>query len=250
MTLAHDLLGDGPELVLVHGITQSRGTWAPLVPALAAGHRVLAVDLPGHGDSPPGVDYQLRGLATAVHDAVVAAGFEQPLLVGHSLGAAVVTAFAADHRCRGVLAIDQPLRLGPLRDVLRSVADVLRGPEAGFAELMGQIFSGMNGPLPAAELARIESTSRLDQHVVLAIWTHLMDVTAEEMDALVERTTRGITAPYLALHGMDPGDGYEDWLGGRIAGAAVERWADHGHYPHLVDPARFLTRLAAFETTL
>src|SRR5436305_2038464 len=51
MLLAHELLGpvDAPAVVLIHGITQNRQTWRPVADALSATHRVLLVDLRGHG---------------------------------------------------------------------------------------------------------------------------------------------------------------------------------------------------------
>jgi len=51
---------------------------------------------------------------------------------------------------------------------------------------------------------------------------------------------------YLSLFGIDPGPDYADWLMSPIAGAVVEVWAEHGHYPHLVDPDRFVARLTDF----
>ena len=56
-----------------------------------------------------------------------------------------------------------------------------------------------------------------------------------------------ITVPYLSLHGMDPGPDYAAWLQNLVPTATVEVWPDMGHYLHLVDPGRFLARLAAFE---
>jgi pimeloyl-ACP methyl ester carboxylesterase len=52
--------------------------------------------------------------------------------------------------------------------------------------------------------------------------------------------------PYLALFGLDPSAGYGDWLRERIADSTVEYWIDHGHYPQLVDPDRFVARLHTF----
>ena len=52
--------------------------------------------------------------------------------------------------------------------------------------------------------------------------------------------------PYLGLFGIDPGPGYAEWLARRVPGAVVETWEDHGHYPHLVDPDRFVDRIVAF----
>jgi pimeloyl-ACP methyl ester carboxylesterase len=45
------------------------------------------------------------------------------------------------------------------------------------------------------------------------------------------------------LHGIDPGPDYAGWLRARVPDAMVEVWPDHGHYPHLVDPERFVARL-------
>src|SRR3954469_18024783 len=51
--LAHETSGSGRPLLLIHGLTESRRMWDPLVPALAADHLVLRVDLSGHGESGP-----------------------------------------------------------------------------------------------------------------------------------------------------------------------------------------------------
>ena len=51
--IAHARTGSGTPLVLVHGVGARREMWDPVVPALAARHEVVAVDLPGFGESPP-----------------------------------------------------------------------------------------------------------------------------------------------------------------------------------------------------
>jgi pimeloyl-ACP methyl ester carboxylesterase len=53
MQLAHDRRGSGPPLLLVHGIGSRRGVWGPVVPLLERERDVIALDLPGFGDSPP-----------------------------------------------------------------------------------------------------------------------------------------------------------------------------------------------------
>ncbi|MCX4674273.1 alpha/beta fold hydrolase [Streptomyces sp. NBC_01433] len=50
---AHDHGGDGPLLLLLHGATRSLADWNAVAPLLTGSHRVLAVDLPGHGLSEP-----------------------------------------------------------------------------------------------------------------------------------------------------------------------------------------------------
>jgi pimeloyl-ACP methyl ester carboxylesterase len=56
-----------------------------------------------------------------------------------------------------------------------------------------------------------------------------------------------VEVPFLSLHGIAPPTGYETWLRDRIGPAEVEIWDEHGHYPHLVDPQRFLQRVRSFD---
>jgi hypothetical protein len=57
---------------------------------------------------------------------------------------------------------------------------------------------------------------------------------------------RAIRCPYLAIHGIDPGPAYATWLAGLVPGAVVEVWDGLGHYPHLVEPDRFVRRIEEF----
>src|SRR5689334_20732089 len=66
--LAHDRTGRGEPLVLLHGQGFSRRVWDPIIDLLAADRDVIAVDLPGHGDSPR----QPKGTGSAPHDLAVA----------------------------------------------------------------------------------------------------------------------------------------------------------------------------------
>jgi abhydrolase domain-containing protein 6 len=91
--------GQGPLIVLVHGYTGSKENWLPVMRKLAENHRVIAVDLPGWGQSTPkpGADYgpvaQSRRLAAFLK------AQEQPaaLLVGHSMGGMISGLMAAQH---------------------------------------------------------------------------------------------------------------------------------------------------------
>jgi pimeloyl-ACP methyl ester carboxylesterase len=248
--LAHDVQGDGPLLVLVHGITENRHSWDPLTADLARDHRVLRVDLRGHGESPGGDDYSVTTLADDV--AAVVAGVDPggppPLLVGHSLGGMVVTAYAAARDVRGAVNVDQSLDLAPLQAGVQAQAENLRGP--AFPAVISGLFDSMRGTLPDAEYSRLNALRRPDQAVVLAIWGLLLDTTPEQLEEAVDGMVSGLTAPYLALDGIDPGPGHAQWLAERIPQAELEVWAGLGHYPHLVEPQRFLARLREFESGL
>jgi pimeloyl-ACP methyl ester carboxylesterase len=92
--LVYRTTGEGPCLLLVHGITQDSRTWTSLAPRLE-GYRVLAPDLPGHGEStnPPG-DHSMGGYASALRDLLLALEIPSATVVGHSLGGGVALQFA------------------------------------------------------------------------------------------------------------------------------------------------------------
>lgn len=249
VVIAYDVTGSGPALVLVHGITESRRTWDPLLDDLAGDRTVVRVDLRGHGRSGTGETYDPIRMAADVASVVAATGVVDPIVVGHSLGGIVATAFAATQPCRGAVDVDQPLALGDFQELVRGAEPALRSE--AYAEVLGAMFDAMKGPrLSAEEDARLVSIRQPRQDVVLGVWGPLLDLDAAGVEALVESFTASVSVPFLALHGSDPGDDYRRWLAAAIPTSTLEVWDDHGHHLHLVDPARFLTRLRAFETTL
>jgi pimeloyl-ACP methyl ester carboxylesterase len=249
MLLAHERTGEGPALVLIHGITECRESWRPLIPALVEHYDVVAVDLRGHGASPPpdGGAFDPITLATDVAETLADLDMHTPLVVGHSLGGAVATAFAAVARPRAVLNVDQPLRLAAFKDGLAQLEPMLRGDPASFQTAIDMVFGQLMGPLSTEETRRLRALRRADQAVVLAIWSTIFESTADELDAAVTELAAAVTAPYLSLHGIDPGSEYTRWLQALIPTATVEVWPEQGHYPHLVHPARFLERLVDFD---
>ncbi len=250
-TLAYEVTGEGPPLVLVHGITECGASWAPLVPRLAVDHRVIVIDLRGHGASGHAPPYDLLTFASDLRSVLDAEGVGgDAVLVGHSLGGTVVTAFAGAFACRAVMNVDQPLALGDFQAGLRQLEPLLRGSEADFAAAISAVFESMRGALDADETQRIESLRRPDREVVLGVWSVVLESELDDLDALVAAMTSGIVVPYLSLHGIDPGPAYADWLHQHIPGAEVEVWDGVGHYPHLVDPDLFVTRLHALLSSL
>lgn len=244
--VAYERSGSGPPLVLVHGITENHHSWDPLVPRLAERFDVVAVDLRGHGESAKVAPFDVVTLAADVAELTARLGLERPHLVGHSLGGVVVSAMAATVNPASVLNVDQPLELGGFHTALAPAVPLIRGTDAEFQGFVGAMFASLYGPLPAAEQARLQALARPDQEVVNGIWQLVIDGPTAELDALVDAMLDGVTAPYLALHGIDPGPEYAAWLTARCPTATVEVWPDHGHYPHLVDPERFLARVAEF----
>ena len=95
LQLLEDGNPQGSPVVLIHCYTCSLHWWERMAPQLAADHRVIRVDLLGHGGSEKpkagyGIDEQARGVAEALAEA----GVQRAVVVGHSLGGAVATALA------------------------------------------------------------------------------------------------------------------------------------------------------------
>jgi len=109
-------------VLLVHGIGADRRCWAPVLPALAAHHPVLIVDLPGHGGSAPlaqDADATAGGLARTVAAALRELGAPTPHVVGNSLGGWVGLELAADDAAASLTALAPAgLRVVPHRPPL------------------------------------------------------------------------------------------------------------------------------------
>lgn len=105
--------GQGPPVILLHGIAASLHIWERLIPFLAsAGFRLFAADLPGHGDSAKfdGPHMAHSGVISAIIESWIdELGLsEPPLLVGHSLGGYFAMTYALQHpnRLRGLVLVD------------------------------------------------------------------------------------------------------------------------------------------------
>jgi pimeloyl-ACP methyl ester carboxylesterase len=107
MTIAYDRAGDGPPLVLLHPLGADRHVWDPIVGPLRAAHEVIAVDLPGFGQSPPlrPTIPTPRALAESVAALLAELGIERPHVVGNSLGGWVALELALAGGAQRVTAI-------------------------------------------------------------------------------------------------------------------------------------------------
>jgi len=89
--------GQGPPLVLLHGIMLTSALWVHQLRDLADHHRVIAIDLRGHGQSLPGsAGSGLQLLASDVRTVLQTLGVEHAVVVGHSMGGMVALQMATD----------------------------------------------------------------------------------------------------------------------------------------------------------
>jgi pimeloyl-ACP methyl ester carboxylesterase len=144
-----DHQGNGPSLVLLHGLTRNLRTWDSVVPALAKSFRVITLDLPGHGQSPSASDATLR---TIVEDLAYVAshlGAENPAIWGHSVGGYAALLYATRHRARAVICEDSgwgaPFRAITDANIHKArtnpdlPSDLHRGLNANVVETMRQL---------------------------------------------------------------------------------------------------------------
>jgi pimeloyl-ACP methyl ester carboxylesterase len=90
----YHIAGQGPPVVLIHGMLNSSRHWQAVALRLAERYTVIAPDLIGHGDSAtPRGDYSLGAHATGIRDLLAVLDIERATVVGHSLGGGVAMQF-------------------------------------------------------------------------------------------------------------------------------------------------------------
>lgn len=171
----HDL-----PIVLLHGLSQQRHYWRPVIDRMRGG-RVITIDQRGHGDATihddgtevsAETDFRMDRLAADVIEVLDALGVAQAIVVGHSWGASVAlhTATAHPTRVRACALIDGGL-FGPRHLVGRvgtheEVREALRPPPLGMMQpvLWEAIASGDLSPYWSSEIkAALEPTFRSDE---------------------------------------------------------------------------------------
>jgi pimeloyl-ACP methyl ester carboxylesterase len=261
--------GEGPALLLLHGIGNNCRTWSGVIDRLAETHTVIAPDLLGHGNSDkPRGDYSIAAYANGMRDLLSVLDIEQATVVGHSLGGGIALQFAYQfpERCQR-LALVGSGGLGP------ELSAGLRAATLPGAELVLTALAGVSGPLRLG-LQVLERAGRATG------WRRMGDL-AEAGDALLGlkdvearraflRTLRGVvdahgqavtaldrlyladSIPMLVIWGSrDPivPALHAETVRSLVPSARIEMFDGAGHWPHLDDPDRFCDALLDFIAT-
>jgi pimeloyl-ACP methyl ester carboxylesterase len=239
----------GRTFVFLHGLTFDRLMWDPVMAALPEEHHAIAFDLPGHGGSPMLERPGLEAVAEALNEAVLDAGADAPILVGHSIGGPLATIYAARYPSAGVVSVDAPIRLEPIAALLRSLRSQLKGE--AFAEAWAGFQESWHLELVPAEWRELLRAGRhAPQELVLSYQSDLLDRPLEDVvglrDEVLDRL-RDAGTPYLLLHAKAPDPADLAWLAQRVPQARNVVWPVRHHFPQLADPARFAALLVGFE---
>lgn len=246
--------GSGPPIVLIHGFGAAIDWWDAIAPTLAASHRVIRLDLIGHGGTEaPVTGYAIERQAELVAAVLDALGVGRVTVVGHSMGGEVATAFAVrdPRRIDCMILIDSPPTagthftlltraylapvLGELLSRLRTGGAVRRGLEQGFAP--GFAF-------PEAFVADLEQLpypafrGAHDESVAYRNAT----ATSERLAAL-DPTPR-LLVLFGALDAIVPPSHAQ--LFARVPGAQIAMLAGVGHSPMVEAPDATLAHIQSF----
>ncbi len=177
VTLRYTDSGAGdPPLLFIHGWCCDHTYWRDQVPHFARSHRVVAVDLRGHGASDkPDQDYSIPGFVDDVARLIGELKLDRPVVIGHSMGGTIALNLArADKEiARALVIVDAPL--APLPDNLASLAEQVlaglqspayQGVAAGFVRM--QMFSADSPPALAEEvIAGMSSAPQRVMHTAI-----------------------------------------------------------------------------------
>lgn len=241
--LAYDDEGVGTPVVFLHGLTFDRRSWRPIIERLDGSARSVSIDLPAHGES-GGAPAPLEEVATQMHELLNALAVERPIVVGHSMSGGLACLYASDHPTRGVVVIDNGPDIRPFAELVHRLEQALRGP--GFAQVW-QTFEDSLGLERIREPVRslVLDTHQVKQDVVVGYWETLLRSDPAELQAWVDTIMAKLDVPYLGVFGRPITAGERDRFE-RLPDVQLEEWTGDGHFVHLVDPDRFVTRLSQF----
>jgi pimeloyl-ACP methyl ester carboxylesterase len=183
VTLTYDTAGRGdPPIVFVHGWSCDRSYFDPQFEHFAQRHAVATLDLRGHGESsvpePTAGTYEIDAFADDVLAVAGAAGFDRPVVVGHSMGAVTALACAArSGAVRAAVMVDPAPIVNPgIKAIMSQAADATEADadgswRASFVRGMflptdtvrrEAIISGMTGLPPAVSAAALRGIVQFD----------------------------------------------------------------------------------------
>jgi pimeloyl-ACP methyl ester carboxylesterase len=244
MRIQYQSHGTGDEaLVLIHGWSSNLDFWRGQASELAKRNRVIAIDLPGHGESDkPQITYSMDLFASAVDAVMNDAGVKRAVLVGHSMGTPIMRQYYRKYpdKTLALIIVDGSLRPFADKKLMDSFIAGLRGPN--FRETGKQLFAGMSGPNLSPELQeRIQASfMNTPQHVAVSAMEGMADHSIWSPDL--------IKVPVLAVMAKSPfwPPDTEQFFRGIAPKLEFQMWEGVGHFLHMEKPKQFNDAVVAF----
>ena len=262
--VAYRVAGQGPVLLLVHGLAGSAMTWRRVMVPLARRFTVIAPDLLGQGESDkPRGEYSLGAHVDTLRDLLDVVGHERATFVGQSLGGGVVMqmAYQFPERCERLVLVNSGGLGHEVSVILRMLS--LPGAEAVFPLVCApRVRSAASRVAPWLARAGLRLTpareemwrsyaSLTDAESRHAFFRGLRDVVDWDGQAVsaLGRLHRAATMPTLIIWGAE--DPFIPASHARTAHAAIPGsrlviFEGVGHYPHCEAPERFVETLVDF----
>lgn len=230
-------------LVFVHGWGGSRGLFREAMEAFGGERRILAIDLPGHGESEDVDEAHTMDLyADVIAGAMDEAGIERAVLVGHSNGGAAVRQFArrSGPRCTALVIVDGSLTNQVSREQMGAVLQGLASDKAG------QVVQALAGAM--TQRMRDEEDA---QQVRDAMLFTPPEALAKSLRAMAEDAIwqpDPITPPLLLVLAQQPAwdEAYFEAVRRMAPQAVVRIWPGASHFLFMDDPERFARVVRAF----
>jgi pimeloyl-ACP methyl ester carboxylesterase len=261
--VTYAVAGEGPVLLLIHGMGGTLRNWQEVIEPLARSHTVIVPDLPGHGASGPGGgDYSVGALAAGLRDLLLALGHKRATLVGHSLGGGIAMQFAYQFpEMVERLVLVSSGGLGPeVSPILRAAAlpgaDLFIAATAAIGQRVGPtVARGLAalGLRPNADVAEVvrgygSLTDRIRRAAFLGTVRAVIGTSGQRVDAS-DRLYLAEAVPVLIVWGardpIIPARHGED-AHRHIPGSRLEIFDDVGHMPQIEAPLRFVSTLEDF----
>ncbi len=258
MTLAAEVAGRGPALVLLHGFTGSPAAWQPLLPALTERFTTVAIALPGHDRSPlPPPDAGLPEVADALVATLDRLGIGQATWLGYSLGGRAALHVALAHPTRvGRLVLesaspgidDAAERRARAADDLALAETIVRDGVSAFVDRwLAQPLFATQARLPPAVRARARAGRLV--HAADGLAAALRSMSVGRQASLWPRLAE-ITMPTLLVVGADDPRyrAHAAAMAARLPQAEVTVVPAAGHAVHLENPTAWTAAVSAFLT--
>jgi non-heme chloroperoxidase len=249
VTLRYAAHGDpaGVPVVLLHGLSDSHPSYAPMTAHLPAHIRAYAITTRGHGDSDkPEHGYGLEDQAADVAAFLDAVGLDAAVIVGHSMGGYIAQRFAVDHPERTVALVlmgaFRSIAGDPGLDEFRAALDELTDPvDPEFARAFQE--STITRPLAPGQLEdAIAESCKLPVRVWKAVLDGLLQAPPPTETGTITAPTRMIWGDRDAYIPRDE----QLLLADAIPGAELIVYEGTGHALHWEEPARAAADVAAF----